>query len=273
MVMDRFVDQNIMPLMQDAEVELYVSGDGDPIGSKHYRRLLHNLDPVQHRGVSVYLQSNGLLITPREWESLAHVHHLIKGMIISIDAAEKATYEDVRRPGKWETLTSNMEFIANLRRTGAIYFLCINFVVQKKNFEQMPAFVELGQRWSVDRVLFSKLFYTPRAGTLDFADFAAQAIADDDHTDHPRFLEVLKHPIMRSKEVNLFNIAANLDFDSGSDPVATAQAAVEQYALLEHVQASVVADEEPAPLDAAEAPAKKRPFWNSLLRRREKASH
>ncbi len=273
-VMDSFVDRNILPRMQDAEVELYLSGDGDPIGSKHYRRLLHSLDPVRHRGVSVYLQSNGLLITPREWESLAHVQHLIKGMIISIDAAEAATYEDVRRPGKWETLTSNMEFIANLRRTGAIGWLIINFVVQKKNFEQMPAFVELGQHWSVDRVVFSKIFYTPRAGTLESADFAANAIADDDHPDHPRFLEVLKHPILRSKEVDLFNIVAGLSSDPGLDAAPNIVVSIGEHGLAELVQppSMTVAVEEPTLSDVVEGPAKKPAFWRSLLRRREKSA-
>lgn len=217
-VMDRFVDRNILPLMQDAVVELYVSGDGDPIGSKHYRRLLHNLDPIRHSRVSLYLQSNGLLITPKEWESLSHVQPLIKGMIVSIDAAERETYEDVRRPGKWDTLVGNMGFIADLRRNGVISFLCINFVVQKKNFEQMPAFVDLGLNWSVDRILFSKMFYTPRAGMRDYIEYRANAVTDNDHPDHQRLLEVLRHPILRSKQVDLFNIGASLS--PSSDPAA-----------------------------------------------------
>ncbi len=204
--MDTFVDRHIVPLMENTKVTLFLSADGDPIGSKHYRRLLHGLDAKKHAGVQVYLKSNGLLITPREWEDLSKVHPMIKGMIISIDAAERETYEYLRRPGKWETITSNMDFIAGLRRSGAIWWLGINFVVQKKNYEQMPAFVELGQRWSADRVTFSKLFYTPRAGSFDIFNYKDNAIAEEDHPDYRKFLNVLQHPIMREKIVELFNV-------------------------------------------------------------------
>ena len=262
-VMDRFIDRTILPLLRDATVDLIVSGDGDPIASKHYRRLLHNLDPVRHNGVGVYLVSNGLLITPKEWESLSHVHHLIKGILISIDAAEAATYEDVRRPGKWDTLTANMDFIANLRRTGAISYFVITFVVQKKNFEQMPAFVELGHRWSVDRVLFSKLFGILHAESLDADELRANAVVDEDHPDHARLLEVLRHPILRSKEVDLFNIAPNLSATAVVDPGVSP---------LDAAPTMAVVIEETALSEDAPANPKKRPFWKSLLRRGEKSA-
>lgn len=250
-VMDVFVDKNILPLLENAQVDLIIAGDGDPIASKHYRRLLHNLDPVRHSGVGIYLVSNGLLITPKEWESLSHIHDLIKGILISIDAADAVTYEDVRRPGKWSVLVSNMDFMAALRRTGAISYFVITFVVQKKNFEQMPAFVELGRSWSVDRVLFSKLFTTLHAESFDTEALKANSVIDDNHPDHGRFLEVLRHPILRSTEVDLFNIAPNLSVVSEKDSSATAA---------EPSRAS-----EPVQL-----PPSRRPFWKSLLRRREK---
>lgn len=220
--MDRFVDQIILPLMQDAEVDLHVAGDGDPMSSKHYRKLLHSLDPIRHRGVCLIIHSNGLLITPKEWASLSHVHHLIKGISISIDAAEPETYEDLRRPGKWSTLTKNMEFLANLRRAGNISFLGVNFVVQRKNYEQMPAFVELGHHWSVDRVLFSRLFHTLHADSSSSAEFKANAVTDDRHCDHTRFLQVLKHPILRSEKVDLFNITSYLGSLSGTGAISRA---------------------------------------------------
>lgn len=215
--MDDFVDQFILSIMEDADVTLYVAGDGDPIGSKHYRKLLHSLDPIRHRGVKVSIHSNGLLVTPKEWESLAHIQHLVSSVAISIDAAEAATYEDVRRPGKWKILTSNMEFLANLRRTGKLPELNINFVVQKKNFEQMPAFVELGQHWSADHVIFMKLLPIFHPDNWKSDDFVANAVLDESHPDHPRFLKVLKNPILRSKEVNLYNLGFQLDAISDTD--------------------------------------------------------
>ena len=205
--LDRYVDRIILPLMQDAEVFLHLSGDGDPFASKHYRKLLYSLDPALHGDVKVFLHSNGLLLTPKEWKSLSHIQHMIKHVAISIDAAEQTTYEDLRRPGKWDTLKSNMEFLADLRRKGIIDFLGTNFVVQKKNFEQMPAFVEISQSWAVDKIYFYKLLGTIHPDPSEPSELEANAVVNEGHPDHPRFLEVLKHPIMRSKEVELYNLA------------------------------------------------------------------
>lgn len=225
--MENFVDRLILPFMQDADVDLCIAGNGDPLGSKHYRNLLHNLDPVRHKGVKLLLQSNGLLLTPKEWESLSHIHHLVSAVGISIDAAEPATYEDLRRPGKWITITENMDFLGNLRRAGKIPYLYICFVVQKKNFEQMPAFVELGQAWAVDKVMFTKL---TNFESFHSNEFQSNAVLETSHPDHPTFLQVLKHPILRSKVVDLFNIASYLDVLSETN--ASADAASLHYAAL-----------------------------------------
>jgi wyosine [tRNA(Phe)-imidazoG37] synthetase (radical SAM superfamily) len=217
--MDRFVDRFILPLMEDnPSVVLSVAGNGDPFGSKHYRRLLQNLDPARHAGVALALQCNGLLLTPREWESLSHLHHLIGSLGVSIDAAEPATYENLRRPGKWSVIVENMEFLSKLRREGKIGYLWIRFVVQNENFEQMPAFVELGQRWSVDKVWFEKL---SNFGTFNADDFEKHSVTDSSHPNHSRFLEVLRNPILRSKEVDLFNVASYLDYFSDAEVMTT----------------------------------------------------
>lgn len=205
--MESFVDRLILPLMHDADVDLCVAGNGDPIGSKHYRKLLLNLDSARFNGVKLLLQTNGLLLSPKEWESLSHIHHLISAIGVSIDAAEPITYEDLRRPGKWITITENMDFLGGLRRAGKIPYLYICFVVQKKNFEQMPAFVELGRRWGVDKVMFTKL---TNFGSFNYREFQKNSVTESNHPDHSIFLQVLKHPILQSKEVDLFNIASYL---------------------------------------------------------------
>lgn len=254
--MDEFVDRIILPLLQDADVDLHVAGDGDPISSKHYRKLLSRLDPIRHSRVRLVIHSNGLLITPGEWESLSHIHHLIKGVSISIDAAEPTTYEDLRRPGKWATLTKNMEFLANLRGAGKISFLNINFVVQKKNYEQMPRFVELGEEWSVDRVLFSRLFHTLHGEPSDSDEFQANAVVDSRHPDHSHFLEVLKHPLLRSETVDLFNITSYLGSLSGGSATPSMTIAVD----------------EPTVSNLVQAPSRKLTSWISLFRRHRETS-
>lgn len=205
--MNDFVDRMIIPLLEGTDVSLIISGNGDPFASKHYRWLLENIDPVQHKGVKLWLQTNGLLFTPTEWQSLSRIHHLIAGVSVSIDAATAATYEDVRRPGKWDALTENMDFLAGLHRTGQLTHLCICFVVQKKNFMEMAAFVELGRRWGVSSVFFNK---AANFGTFDAEEYKKNTVFSMDHHNDLKFLEMMKNPILRSNNVNLFNVAPYL---------------------------------------------------------------
>ncbi len=247
---------------------MFVSGDGDPFASKHIAGCCKNSNSVQYKGLKLHLQTNGLLLTPREWESLSRIHPLIWGVSVSIDAADAETYEDVRRPGKWKTLSANMEFLADLRRAGKITSLCIDFVVQGKNFEQMPAFVRLRRHWSVDRVHFTRLFPTASG---DPAEFKANAITDVRHPKHARFLEVLNDPIIGSKEVDLNNIALYRDSPSCRDDAPCNVAATEEACLTALVQppyASVAVNKGQVAV-LAEAPAKTGPF-SGLFRRRGK---
>lgn len=71
----------------------------------------------------------------------------------------------------------------------------------------MPAFVEISQSWAVDKIYFYKLLGTIHPDPSKPSELEANAVANEGHPDHPRFLEVLKHPIMRSKEVELYNLA------------------------------------------------------------------
>jgi sulfatase maturation enzyme AslB (radical SAM superfamily) len=198
----RFKHQILLPLMEDTEVSLSLSGDGDPFFSKHYREILHGLDPIKHAKVKIAILTNGQLLTRQEWEKLAPIHKQIAFINVSIDAAEGETYEDVRRPGKWSTLVENIEFLSELRRSGELRGLAINFVVQRKNYREMPAFVRLGKKWSVDRVVFRRLVdnYT---FTETFKDID---ICDPTNLEHQDFLEILRDSVLQSHEVVLEGI-------------------------------------------------------------------
>lgn len=210
-LLDVFADKYLFPLMDGNQIKLLISGNGDPFGSKHYRRFIHGLDPIKHAGARLELLTNGLLLTEKEWESLSHIHHLIDLVSVSIDAATAPTYEDVRRPGKWHILYENMEFLSRMRRENRIPLLSMNFVVQRKNFEEMPAFVELGERWSVDSIKFQKIVnngsYSPTA-------YLENNVVDEAHPLHSRFLEILHSEKLQSPIASLFNLTPYIGSDA-----------------------------------------------------------
>jgi hypothetical protein len=202
--LDTFSEKILLPLIADSSAYVLVSADGDPFASKHYRRLIHNLDEKRHAGVQLALLTNGLLFTPQEWEALGHVQKLVARVSVSIDGARPETYENLRWPGKWSKIAANMDFLKQLREEGRVPSFFLHFVVQEENFEEMVAFVELGKQWRADGVIFIRML---NMGSFSAETFQAKDVSDPRHPLHPRFLEILRHPVLRDPYVNLLSLA------------------------------------------------------------------
>ena len=75
---------------------LYLSGSADPFASKSIRKLLLNFDREKFPNVNhIHLHTNALLLTAKMWNSLSHIHDLIKTIEISVDASNEETYKIV----------------------------------------------------------------------------------------------------------------------------------------------------------------------------------
>lgn len=120
---------------------LSMTGTGDPFASKFLRGFLMGLGPESHPHVRrVYLYTNAIMWTPRLWERMPGLHRLDVAADISIDAATGPTYEQVRRPARWDQLLENLDFITtipNLTQLG------VNMTVSQANFREVTAFYEL----------------------------------------------------------------------------------------------------------------------------------
>ena len=54
-------------------------------------------------------------------------------------------------------LLQNLRMLGNLRREGKISYLSLNFCMQRANYQEMPAFVKLGQEIGVDEIFFQRM--------------------------------------------------------------------------------------------------------------------
>jgi MoaA/NifB/PqqE/SkfB family radical SAM enzyme len=201
--LDTYMDETILPMLRQGPAIVSVTGSGDSFASKHFRRALPALTPEEYPGVRLVLLTNGLLLSAREWQALGPARTMVQTISVSIDAATDSTYEDVRRPGKWPALLESMQFIGALRQAGEIRRLVINFVVQAKNFREMPDFVELGEAWGADRATFQRLW--------SFGAYEGDELADDDivapsHPLHGALLEILTDPRLKNPIASLSNI-------------------------------------------------------------------
>jgi MoaA/NifB/PqqE/SkfB family radical SAM enzyme len=200
---DKTLESIFLPMLKQAS-NVWITGSGDPFASKHYRGILSSLNRQEYKDLTVDLQTNGQLFTPSAWANLENIHDMIGHVSVSIDAAEADTYADVRRGGTFDRLVQNMELLASLRRAEVIKRLTIAFVLQAQNIGEAKKFVELGKRWSVDQIIFSRI---RQWGTYSEEEFLRRNIFNPDNPLHSKLAEVLSDPVFDDSIVWLGNIS------------------------------------------------------------------
>lgn len=195
----RASERVILPMLKRVEGRTYITGGGEPFASKHFRTILRSLNRAEYPGLKVFLITNGLLVTPHRWSEFPDLPEMLNLFSVSIDAARPETYEQLRRPGKWATLTKNLQFIAGLRRANVIPSLCVNFVVQQANFREMLEFIDLADSLSSDLIWFQRVV---NYGAYDEATFAKIDVAAPSHPEHGELLQILRNPLFERPSIN-----------------------------------------------------------------------
>ncbi len=216
--LDQARDRVILPLLRQRDVGLHLTSWGDPFASRHYRSILEALRHEDFDGVKLFLLTNGLGLTKNVWTSMPHLAEKIVELRVSIDAATKETYEDVRRPGRWDVLRENLHAMGELSKAGTFrrnrfrggvqsvssdLFLdaespisfALAFVVQRANFREMPAFVRLAEEVHADVVVFQRYY---SFGHEDSGVFSSKDVASSAHPEHQELQSVLEDPILQN---------------------------------------------------------------------------
>jgi len=194
--------QKILELGQHGKLEeIVLIGGGDPFSSPHTRKWLDEGISIAEK---ITIWTNGILLTRDRWSRLApETRKAIQSIEVSIDAAEPDTYHEVRAGGDWDILMENMAFISELRASGEISNFRINFVVRLENYEEMPAFVRLGERFGVDDIYFSRM---EDWGSFSCNQLPARQVHLADHSKHNDFLRILESPELKNPKVRLGNL-------------------------------------------------------------------
>jgi MoaA/NifB/PqqE/SkfB family radical SAM enzyme len=183
---------------------LSITGSGDPFASRVYRNLLYSLNGADFPNMEIALQTNGVLLTPRNWQRMQAVHQNIVSIIISFDAATEQTYNVTRRGGHWATLLENSAYMGELRKQDEVRILRFDFVVQKANFREMKAFVHLARSLGAGRACFSQLF---NWGTWSKDQFMDQCVWEKGHPLYGEFAEVMRDPLFDDPFVDMGNMS------------------------------------------------------------------
>jgi hypothetical protein len=187
--------------LKDAS-RLHITGSGDALGSSLFHGFLRDFDPELFPHLRISLGTNAVLLTPHTWDRICN--EVIDIVVASCDAASPETYA-LNRGADFGVLVENLRFVGRLRTAGKLQIFVMNFVVQKNNYAEMRAFVELGQSVNADVVMFQQV---TNWGTFDEAEFRRRAVHHPSHPEHARFLSVLQDPIFNLPIVNMFNLSA-----------------------------------------------------------------
>lgn len=135
--------------------DLCFSGCGEPFFSKLIRGMMSGQAWVERDEISILC--NATLLNKNNFEKYLAGHGSIK-IALSIDGATKATYEKLRRNGKYETVMSNLEYLGKLRNKNEIEKLLINFVVQADNVGELDKMRRIARENHVDRINVLKIY-------------------------------------------------------------------------------------------------------------------
>ena len=134
-------------------IQVHIGSDGDPFASHVYRHFMEHT-PVRDN-IKYSILTNGLMVKDF-WPQIPHIIENLTELGVSIDGATKETYEKLRLGGKWDSINRNLECIAELKEQHNFRFV-LHMVVQKDNWQEIPAMIELGKRLGTDEICFNKI--------------------------------------------------------------------------------------------------------------------
>jgi radical SAM protein with 4Fe4S-binding SPASM domain len=195
--LSEMLERFVRPAMNKCE-RITALGSGEFFASKPLQEFFKTITKEEFPDLKVTIVTNGTLLTPKNFEKFPNLNGMIQCIKVSMDAAQKETYEKLRRGGKWETLLENMKYLSSLRQAGKVQKTVINFVVQSENYLQMPEFVELAHNLGVDIVNFQRL---SNWGTFREEDFIKQDVFHPQNPHREEAVAILKDIISNEKDV------------------------------------------------------------------------
>ena len=137
----------------DHPIQVHIGSDGDPFASHVYRHFM--AATPRRDNIKYSILTNGLMF--KEFHgTVPHIIGNLQELGVSIDGATRSTYERLRLGGRWEKILEALECMAALKQKHGFAFH-LHMVVQKDNWREIPAMLELGDRYRADKVYFNRI--------------------------------------------------------------------------------------------------------------------
>ena len=137
----------VLPFLRTHRPFVHLNGHGETLLCK---RFVEMFEAVVRAGCRLGFQTNGKLLTPELTRRLLDIAgpDRFSYLCFSLDAAEKALYERIRRDASFDTFCDNARFVADekRRRRSGRPELKFEFVAMRMNVNQLPDAVGLAAR-------------------------------------------------------------------------------------------------------------------------------
>jgi MoaA/NifB/PqqE/SkfB family radical SAM enzyme len=177
----------------DKPITISLGGSGDALASLIIRNFIKTYDYKPNHEFCI--ATNGLLL--KKVLDKSKMKNAISQYSVSVDAGTAKTYENVRRPGRWTVLLENLSWLHEHKEKAVVN---LNFVLQRDNYKDLPAFVELCEKFNFNGKIQplndwgtwnSKLVVNPDAYTLINGTYLDHDVANPNHPDYDHFIQIL----------------------------------------------------------------------------------
>jgi MoaA/NifB/PqqE/SkfB family radical SAM enzyme len=151
----RLVDE----LVEGGLKSVRLSGGGDPL---YHREIAEIFDHLQSRGVVVdNLTTNGALLGPELARRL--VENRCREVLFSLNAADAADYRRMMQvpEATFDRVLENIRGLLAARGGGAFPNVVVQFLIDRKNFSDLPRMYRLGRSLGVDRIAVNPVLEIP----------------------------------------------------------------------------------------------------------------
>lgn len=180
----------VRPMLKDCKVFDGLAS-GDLFASSACSRFYKTLTVQEFPELTLSIITNIQLLTQEKWEEFKNLHDFPLRLIVSVDGAQKETYEKLRRGAKWETLCSNLMFFKEWRKRpeSKIEKLSLNFIIQRDNFNEIEDFCKFGESVGADAIWFQQI---TNWGTYSEEEFKLVNVFDKENKNYEQAMENLK---------------------------------------------------------------------------------
>lgn len=195
------IREKILPYLNMAK-RITASGHGDPFASPYMMEVLENLHPV-NPNMSILLETNGVFLDEKHWRRISHLSEFQLEIVVTINSFDYFTYRHISRGGNYEKMLHNLEFMSQLRREKKISHLSNSFVIQDRNFREIPSFIKcsFGENYAFDQVVLKPVY---QWGTMDEGVYWFKDVLNPCHPYHQEYLEILQDPALKDPRVYNF---------------------------------------------------------------------